>query len=110
MSERTGKRGGMWLLNRRGGLGDWQGWSWRSGLALARMGGGVSVLGLGVHDKRVFGGTWVARGAEMDVPTDRSYPRVGVHPLGWCRNGREGESGCASGALGWRGARMHEQE
>jgi hypothetical protein len=42
------------------------------------MGGGVSMLGLGVRGKRVFGGTWVAKGAETDVPTDRSARRCSM--------------------------------
>jgi hypothetical protein len=100
----------VWLLNGRGGLGDWQGWSWRSGLALAGMGGGVTVRRPGVRDKQLLGRTRVSSGAETDVPVVRSYLRAGVRPLEQCRNGREGESICASGALGWRGARVREPE
>jgi hypothetical protein len=68
MGERTGRRGGMWLFNGRGGLGGLQGRSWCSGRALAGVGGGVVVLGPGVRSERVFGRTRVARGAEMDAP------------------------------------------
>jgi hypothetical protein len=62
----------------RDGLGDRRGWSWRSGRALAKLGGGVSVLGLGMHGARSFEGTGVSRGAETGVPTVRSCPRAQV--------------------------------
>jgi hypothetical protein len=72
MSERTREKGGSGVFSWRGGLGDRRGESWRSGLVLAKLGDGVSVLGLGMRGARGFGGTWVSRGAEMGVPTVRS--------------------------------------
>jgi hypothetical protein len=78
MIGRTREKGGSGVFIWRGGLGDRRGWSWRSGLALAKLGGGVSVLGLGVRGARGFGGTWVSRGAETGVPTVKSRPRAQV--------------------------------
>jgi hypothetical protein len=42
------------------------------------MGGGVTELGPGVRGALAFGRMQVARGAETDVPTDRSHPRAQV--------------------------------
>jgi hypothetical protein len=67
MGERTGRRGGVWLFNGRGGLSGLQGRSCCSGRALAGVGGGVAVQGLGVRDERVFGRTWMDRGNKVDV-------------------------------------------
>jgi hypothetical protein len=45
---------GAGLFIWRGGLGDWQRWSWRSRRAVARMGGGVYVRVLGMRGEQVF--------------------------------------------------------
>jgi hypothetical protein len=52
-----GRERGRGVFIWRDGLGDQRGWSWRSGRALAKLGGGVSVLGLGVRGACGFGGT-----------------------------------------------------
>jgi hypothetical protein len=78
MSERTREKGGSGVFSWRGGLGDRRGGSWRSGLVLAKLGSGVSVLGLGVRGTCGFGGTWVSRGTETGMPTVRSRPRAQV--------------------------------
>jgi hypothetical protein len=44
MGERTREKGGSGVFIWRGGLGDQRGGSWRSGLALAKLGGGVFML------------------------------------------------------------------
>jgi hypothetical protein len=67
MRERTGRRGGVWLFNGRGGLSGWQGWSWCSGRALAGVGGGVAVQRPGVRGERFLGRTQVSRGVETDA-------------------------------------------
>jgi hypothetical protein len=56
MGERTGRRGGVWLINGRGGLSGLQGQSWCPGRALAGVGGGVAVLGPGVRGARILEG------------------------------------------------------
>jgi hypothetical protein len=56
MSERTGERGGSGVFIWRGGLGDRPRWSWRSGLAVVGMSGGVSMLGSRVHGEQVLEG------------------------------------------------------
>jgi hypothetical protein len=109
MSGKTGERGGSGLFIWRVSLDERRGWSGRPGLALARMGGGVSMLGLGVRGKRVFGGTWVARGAETDVPTDRSHPRAGVRWWPRWPNGQEGRCGYASRVLVSHGVCVFER-
>jgi hypothetical protein len=72
------EKGASGVFSWRGGLGDRRGGSWRSGLVLAKLGGGVSVLGLGMRGAHGFGGTWVSKGAEMGMPTVRSRPRAQV--------------------------------
>jgi hypothetical protein len=42
------------------------------------VGGGVAELGPGMRGVFAFGRMQVARGAEMDVSTDRSHPRAQV--------------------------------
>jgi hypothetical protein len=78
MSKGMREKGGSGVFSWRGGLGDWRGGSWRSRLVLAKLGGCVSMLGLGVRSTRGFGGTWVSRGAETGMPTVRSRPRAQV--------------------------------
>jgi hypothetical protein len=76
MSERTGERGGSGLFIWRGGLGGRRGWSWRSGLALAKMGGGVSVLDLGVCCERVLEGCgWPGAPRRMCQPIGHIHAR-----------------------------------
>jgi hypothetical protein len=75
---KAGPRGARGYLNRRGGLGDRQGQSWRPGQAVARMGSGVSVRGRGMRGEQAFGGMFASRGVETVVPTVWSCQHVQV--------------------------------
>jgi hypothetical protein len=78
MSERTREKGGSGVFIWRGGLGGRQEWSWRSGLGVAKLGGGVLVRGLSVRGAHSFGRTRVSRGAEAGMPAVLSLRRVHV--------------------------------
>jgi hypothetical protein len=109
MSGKTGERGGVGLFIWRGGLGGRCGWSWSTGLALAGRGGGVAGRCPSVHGVWSFGGTRVSSGAGTDALVVQSCHRVGVRRWWWRSNGQGSRGGCASGVLGWCGARVRER-
>jgi hypothetical protein len=65
---------------------------------LVGMGGGVAELGPGMRGALAFGRMQVARGAETDVPTDRSHPRVQVFDGG--RGGLTGKRAGVAAPVG----------
>jgi hypothetical protein len=78
MSERTREKGGSGVFIWCRDLGDRREWSWRSGLGVAKLGGGVLVRGLRVRGARGFGRMRVSRGAEAGMPTVQSHLRMQV--------------------------------